>query len=99
MSKIINCSIDLTLIDKERVKKHSNGASYYNFSVMERKDADEYGNTHYIVEGQTKEERAAKAPKNYLRSSGKQYIFGEATADSPKASNDFSQADEDDLPF
>jgi len=66
---------------------------------MERKEADEYGNTHYVVEGQTKEEREAKAPKNYLKSSGKAYLFGSG-GNQQVASNDVSTDDDDDgLPF
>jgi hypothetical protein len=98
MSTIINCSIDLKAINKDKIKIHPNGKHYYNFSVMERKDPDDYGNTHYIVEAQTKEEREAKAPKNYLASSGKAHVFGDSN--NQVASNDASaQEEEDGLPF
>tara|TARA_R110000822_G_scaffold33947_5_gene96436 strand:- start:1494 stop:1787 length:294 start_codon:yes stop_codon:yes gene_type:complete len=97
MSKIINISIDVKMINKEKIKVNANGSHYYNMTVMERKDPDQYGNTHYVVEAQTKDERAAKAPKNYLKSSGKEFVFGE---EAQVASNDVSQSDDDDdLPF
>lgn len=98
MSKIINCSIDVKMITKGKIKIHANGSHYWNFSVMEKKEADQYGNTHYVIEGQSKEEREAKKPKNYLKSSGKEFVFGN-TAASPVASNDYSADDDDDLPF
>ena len=97
MSKIINISIDVKMISKEKIKVNANGSHYYNMTVMERKDPDKYGNTHYVVEAQTKDERAAKAPKNYLKSSGKECVFG---GEAQVASNDATQDDgDDDLPF
>ena len=68
-----------------------------NMTVMERKEPDNYGNTHYVIESQSKDERAAKAPKNYLKSSGKEFVFG---GDAQVASNDVTLDDgDDDLPF
>lgn len=100
MSKSINCSIDVKMISKDKIKIHANGSHYWNFSVLERKEPDQYGNTHYVVEQQTKDEREAKAPKNYLKSSGKEYVFGEAQNSSAQttASNAYAEQD-DDLPF
>lgn len=99
MSTIINCSIDVKAISKDKIKVHANGKHYWNFSVMERKDKDDYGNTHYVIEQQTKDEREAKAPKNYLASSGKAHVFGQQGTPQV-ASNDVSNDDDDDdLPF
>ena len=99
MSTIINCSIDAKMISKDKLKVHTNGSHYWNFSVMERKEPDQYGNTHYIVESQTKDERDAKAPKNFLKSSGKAVVFG--NTNTSVASNDVSNSydEDDDLPF
>tara|TARA_R110000772_G_scaffold31949_3_gene78549 strand:- start:17 stop:310 length:294 start_codon:yes stop_codon:yes gene_type:complete len=97
MSKIINISIDVKMISKEKIKVNPNGSHYYSMTVMERKEPDNYGNTHYVVEAQTKDERAAKAPKNYLKSSGKEFVFG---GEAQVASNDVTLDDDgDDLPF
>ena len=97
MSKIINISIDVKMINKEKIKVNANGSHYYSMTVMERKAPDDYGNTHYVVESQTKDERAAKAPKNYLKSSGKEFVFG---GEAQVASNDVTLDDgDDDLPF
>jgi basic membrane lipoprotein Med (substrate-binding protein (PBP1-ABC) superfamily) len=99
MSKIINCSIDVKMIDKSKIKIHANGSHYWNFTVKERKEPDQYGNTHYIVETQTKDERDAKTPQNYLKSSGKEMVFANGTA-SAQAQQVANAADEDDdLPF
>lgn len=100
MSTIINCSIDVKMITKGKIKIHPNGSHYWNFSVLERKEPDDFGNTHYVVEQQTKEERDAKEPKNYLKSSGKAIVFGDAnTSVATKPANDFHEEDEEDLPF
>jgi hypothetical protein len=97
MSKIINISIDVKMINKEKIKVNANGSHYYNMSVMERKEPDNWGNTHYVIEAQSKDERDAKAPKNYLKSSGKEFIFG---GEAQVASNHVTLDDVgDDLPF
>ena len=102
MSKIINVSFDLNMISEHKKKNHANGACYVNLTVCEKKEPDNYGNTHYLVEAQTKEERAAGAPKNYLRSSGKEFVFGgggggQAQQQQGNVAN--QQDDDDDLPF
>ena len=85
------------MISKDKIKVNPNGSHYYSMTVMERKEPDNYGNTHYVVESQTKDERAAKAPKNYLKSSGKEFVFG---GEAQVASNDVTLDDGDnDLPF
>lgn len=102
MSKIINISIDLNSINESKVVNHANGCRYYNMTVKERKEVDQYGNTHYVIEGQTKEEREAKATPNYLKSSGKEFTFSDSyvansNPASPAAAD--NEAFEDDLPF
>jgi len=100
MSKIINISIDLNSITEAKVKTHSNGCRYYNMTVKERKEPDQYGNTHYVIEGQTKEEREAKAPQNFLNSSGKEFIFSDNyVANSNPAPSAAPAEEEDGLPF
>jgi len=101
MSKIINCSIDVKSISKDKIKVHANGCHYWNFTVKERKEPDQYGNTHYVVEQQTKDERDAGAPVNYLKSSGKAFDFSDRNKQ--VASNAYADQGQDDddnpLPF
>jgi len=75
---MINCSIDLSKIDKSKIKEGKNGAKYYDFVVDQRKEPDQYGKTHTVYESQTKEEREAKKTKNYI-GGGKEYVFGGTT--------------------
>jgi nicotinate-nucleotide pyrophosphorylase len=33
----------------EEIRKHQNSKGYINLEVKQRKEADKYGNTHYVV--------------------------------------------------
>ena len=76
---MIKISIDLNKINKAKIKAHTNGAKYYDIIVDTRQTPDNYGNTHTVYEGMTKEEREAKTPKNYI-GNGKEYTFGNNNA-------------------
>ena len=65
MAQIINLSIDLTKIDKSKIKE-SNGKKWYNLQVSINDEKDKFDNDGAVWENQTKEERDAKKPKNYL---------------------------------
>ena len=92
MGKIINIKVDVTKLDKNKFFKGKKG-TYANITVAENMDGEsEYGDTHYVFESQSKEERDAKTPKNYL-GNGKEFFFN---------NNGRTQAPEtvdDDLPF
>lgn len=69
-SKCFTASIDLSLIDKTKVKDYvrKNGAKakFYNVTVWVNDSIDNYGNSGSIQEGQSKEEREAGKEKVYL---------------------------------
>ena len=53
-------------IDKSKIVTGKKG-KYLNLTVGGNRDGeDQYGNTHYIFQSQSKEEREAKAGKTYL---------------------------------
>ena len=63
MSSIINLKIDVTKLTKDKLFKGQKG-TYANITVAANMDGEsEYGDTHYIYEQQSKEEREAKTPK------------------------------------
>lgn len=107
---MIKISIDLNKITKSKIKSHTNGAKYYDIIVDTRQTPDNYGNTHTVYEGMTKEEREARTPKNYI-GSGKEYTFGNnnapatatatvhANASSPQTIPHGAKPIDDDLPF
>jgi len=65
MSTLINASIRVDKLPKEKFIKGKDGAVYYNLTVS-IKDISRYGNNVSIFDSQTKEEREAKKNRNYL---------------------------------
>ncbi len=65
MSTLINGSIRVDKLPKEKFIKGKDGAVYYSFTVSVQ-DQTRYGNNVAFMDSQTKEERDAKMPKNYL---------------------------------
>jgi len=92
MSSIINASINLSKIDKSKIVDGKKG-KYLNITVGANRDGeDQYGNTHYVFQSQSKEERENKTDKNYL-GNGKEFVF-----ENDNSSTESSK-DDDDLPF
>jgi hypothetical protein len=54
---MISVNINLNKIDQTKVKNHSNGAAYCDLILIDRKD--DYGNDYMVVQGLSKEDRAA----------------------------------------
>lgn len=72
---MIVISVCVTDIPKENIKlSEKNGKKYVSFVVDERKQPDQFGNTHTVYMNQTKEKREANDPKVYV-GNGKEYIF------------------------
>ena len=65
MAQLISASIDVTKISKDKLVKGEKG-TYLNITIAINDEVDQYGNQAGIYESQTKEEREAKAKKNYL---------------------------------
>ena len=65
MASIISASIDLTKIDKAKIYEGRKG-KYYPITVVLNDEPGQYGDSGYIMTKQTKEERDAKAQKQYL---------------------------------
>ena len=70
MSTSLIGSIDLNKIDKSKVKevklKDGSVAKFYDIKVVLKDEADQYGQSGFICQSQTKEEREAKADTIYL---------------------------------
>jgi hypothetical protein len=94
---MITCSIDVTKIDKNRIKSHSNGSKYYEFVLIDKKEGDKYGNTHIIVEGVTKEERAQNI-RGLIIGNGKDWSKQDAKPEN-KSSAATQAPDGDEIPF
>ena len=61
----MNASIRVDKLPKEKFVKGKDNAVYYNMTIS-ISDETRYGNNVAITDSQTKEEREAKKPKNYL---------------------------------
>ena len=59
MGAIINASINVAALPKEKFVKGKDGKVWYNFTLI-IKDETTYGNNVWIVDSQTKEQREAK---------------------------------------
>ena len=95
MSSIINLKIDVTKLTKDKLFKGEKG-TYANITVAANMDGEsEYGDTHYVFESQSKEEREAKTPKVYL-GNGKEFVFNGGTTASAPVTADM---DDEDIPF
>jgi len=65
MGAIINASIRVDKLPKEKFVKGKDGAVYYNLTISVN-DETRYGNNVAVIDAQTKEEREAKKQRNYL---------------------------------
>jgi len=97
---VITFSIDLTKIDKTRIKdvirKDGTTAKFLNLVMMTNEQADQYGNDGFIAESVTKEEKEQGKKGAIL---GNCKIVGKpAPAPSP-AQNTANANVVDDLPF
>lgn len=99
MSELINVSICLSDIPREKIKAADNGKKYLNICVSERREPDRYDNTHTVFVSQSKEEREARADKVYI-GSGKVVVFSPPAGFTPEAVDSLqATAKIDDLPF
>lgn len=88
---MITFSIDVTKIDKSRIKD----GKYLNLVLDTLREPDKFGNTHSVYMSQTKEERADKAKRIYI-GNGKEWA-GSKTQSAPPQSNSINTGS--DLPF
>ena len=105
MSAIINASIRVDKLPKEKFVKGRDGAVFYNFSIV-LQDETRYGNNVAIVDSQSKEQREAKMQKTYLGNGKIVWVSdGKIEVAEREETKDFSSAipklkDEDNgLPF
>jgi hypothetical protein len=65
MSLLINASIAVDKLPKEKFVKAKNGRVYYQMTISVN-DQSRFGNNVWIYDSQSKEEREAKKPKHTL---------------------------------
>ena len=98
MAEILSGSIDLSKIDKSKIKevtlKDGTTAKFLNINISINNEVDQYGNVAGLTISQTQEERQAKTKKVYLGNLKR--VWSDAPA--PKL-EDSKQEDSSDLPF
>jgi hypothetical protein len=65
MATILNASLNVAKIDKTKLIAGKTG-QFLNVTITINDEVDKFGNNASIFESQSKEEREAKTPKNYL---------------------------------
>jgi len=65
MAAIVNLSIDVSKLPKEKFYKGKKGV-YYEFTISVFDEPNQFNQNVAITDSQTQEEREAKKPKNYL---------------------------------
>ena len=102
LKEIFTGSIDLTLIDKSRIKevekKDGKIAKYYDIQIFVNDEADTYNNIASIAVNQTKEESEAKVKKTYLGNLKRTYGGNKPPQNTTPQTFDNS-SDQSDLPF
>jgi hypothetical protein len=66
MSALINVSLRVDKLPKEKFVAGKDGAVYYNFTIGINDEANQFGQNVSLTDSQTKEEREAKKAKNYI---------------------------------
>ena len=101
MSTLINASIRVDKLPKEKFVKGKDGAVYYNLTIS-ISDETRFGNNVALMDSQTKDERDAKKPKNYLGNGKVIWTEGTVTLaekEEEKISGFRPEAATEDLPF
>jgi hypothetical protein len=98
MSAIINVSLRVDKLPKEKFVSGKDGAVYYNFTVSVNDEANQYGQNVSLTDSQTQEEREAKKPKVYLGNGNVVWTNGEIKT-APKKDKATAAEVGSDLPF
>ena len=97
MSAIINVSLRVDALPKEKFISGKDGKVYYNFTVSVNDEPNQFGQNVSLTDSQTQEEREAKKPKVYLGNGNVVWTNGEIKT-APKKDK-VTATVESDLPF
>jgi len=97
MATLINLNINVENLPKEKFVKGKKGV-YYNLTISVNDETNQFGQNVSAFDSQTKEEREAKKPKQYIGNGKVVWTDGKST----KAQQEAQPQDNDnnvDLPF
>jgi len=98
MSALINLSLRVDKLPKEKFVSGKDGAVYYNFTIGVNDDSNQYGQNVSATDSQTKEEREAKKAKTYLGNGNVVWTDGNIKVADKKVEATAKEV-ESDLPF
>ena len=103
MASIVNFSIDLTKIPREKIIDGKKG-KYLPITLTLNDEVDNYGNNGPVIVAQSKEEREAKVAKVYLGNATVAWTNGQNVEPAPREGQPQQRQTapapvEDDLPF
>ena len=98
MSALINLSLRVDKLPKEKFVSGKDGAVYYNFTIGVNDESNQYGQNVSLTDSQTKEEREAKKPKTYLGNGNVVWTDGNIKVADKKVEATAKEV-ESDLPF
>tara|TARA_R100001510_G_C7579376_1_gene152935 strand:- start:502 stop:804 length:303 start_codon:yes stop_codon:yes gene_type:complete len=100
MGAIINGSINVSKLPKDKLQKAQNGDLYYNFTMGVNDDTSDYGDNCSVWNQQTKEEREAKTQREYTGNAKVTWTDGKVVVAAKKEKPKAAQATEESgLPF
>ena len=98
MGALINVSLRVDKLPKEKFVSGKDGAVYYNFTIGVNDESNQWGQNVSLTDSQTKEEREATKPKTYLGNGNVIWTNGTISVADKKAEATASVVD-DNLPF
>lgn len=99
MSALINVSLRVDKLPKEKFVQGKDGAVYYNFTISVNDESNQWGQNVSLTDSQTKEEREAKKPKSYLGNGNVVWTNGTIQLAEKKEEVATKEVVGDDLPF
>lgn len=99
MSALINVSLRVDKLPKEKFVAGKDGAVYYNFTIGVNDEANQFGQNVSLTDSQTKEEREAKKAKNYIGNGNVVWTDGNIVAVKKENVAEKAQTVSDGLPF
>ena len=98
MSAIINVSMRVDALPKEKFISGKDGKVYYNFTVSVNDEPNQFGQNVSLTDSQTQEEREAKKGKVYLGNGNVVWTDGNIKT-APKKEKATAAEVANDLPF
>lgn len=98
MGALINVSLRVDKLPKEKFVSGKDGAVYYNFTIGVNDESNQYGQNVSLTDSQTKEEREAKKAKTYLGNGNVVWTDGNIKVADKKVEVTAKEVD-DNLPF